>query len=95
MNEQDYIYQAARFFLHDDYLDIPTQLQILVNTSELYYITNIEYATVYKDMHRVDLLTEIGHLAGLLKTAYSEGQKSKKYDREGVSACVNYEADQD
>ena len=95
MTKQDFIYQAARFFLHDEYLDIPTQLEILINSNQPYGVDRIEYADVYRDIHKSDLLTEIGHLAGLLETACTEGQKSKKYDRERISRCINYEADQD
>ena len=36
MTKQDFIYQAARFFLHDEYLDIPTQLEILINSVNPY-----------------------------------------------------------
>lgn len=95
MTKQDYIYQAARFFLHDERLDIPTQLEILINSQRPYNILEIEYAETYKNMHKSDLLTEIGHLAGLLETAYKEGQKSRRYERERFRGCVNYEVDQD
>ena len=95
MTKQDFIYQAARFFLHDEFRDIPTQLQILINANHPYSIEGLEYAAVYRDLHKSDLLTEISHLAGLLETAYTEGQKSKKYDRERVPRCINYETDED
>lgn len=95
MTKQDFIYQAARFFLHDEYLDIPAQLEILINSSRPYNIPRIEYAEVYHTMHKTDLLTEIGHLAGLLEVAYKEGQKSKKYDRKRISRSLKCETDQD
>lgn len=95
MTKQDFIYQAARFFLHDEYLDIPTQLEILINSVNPYNVSRVEYAEVYHTMHKTDLLTEITHLAGLLEVAYKEGQKSRKYDRERVSGSINYETDQD
>ena len=95
MTKQDFIYQAARFFLYEDYLDIHLQLEILVNSLKAYNVPRVEYAGLYARMHKTDLLSEISHLAGLLERAYNEGQKSKKYDRKRVSACINYETDQD
>jgi hypothetical protein len=95
LTQQDFIYQAARFFLHDDRLDIHTQLEILVKSNGAYDIANIEYAQLYSKMHKMDLLTEIGHLAELIKTAYTEGQKSRKYGRERFSKGINPEVAED
>ena len=95
MTKQDFIYQAARFFLHEEYLDIPTQLEILINSVNPYNVSRVEYAEVYHTMHKTDLLTEITHLAGLLEVAYKEGQKSKKYDRTRISRSLGCETDQD
>ena len=95
LTKQDFVYQSARFFLYEDYLDIPTQLEILVNTTRAYDVPKVEYASLYSRMHKTDLLTEIGHLAGLLETAYREGQKSKKYDRTRIRRSVSHEVDED
>ncbi len=95
MTQQDFIYQAARFFLHDEFYDIPTQLEILINSDRVYDIPYIEYAEVYRTMHKADLLTEIGHLAGLLKVAYTEGQKNKKYERTRISRSTSTEVEED
>jgi len=95
MTKPDFIYQAARFFLYEDYLDIPTQLEILANSLRPYDIPKVEYAGLYSRMHKTDLLTEISHLAGLLERAYKEGQKSKKYDRTRISRSLECETDQD
>ena len=95
LTEQDFIYQAARFFLHDDHLDIPTQLEILVKSNAAFDLVNVEYAQLYSRMHRLDLLTEIGHLAELIKTAYTEGQKSKRYERTRISRNTSPEIEED
>jgi len=95
LTEQDFICQAARFFLHDERLDIPTQLEILVKSNAAYDLVNVEYAQLYSRMHRLDLLTEIGHLAGLIKTAYIEGQKSRKYERTRISRSTSTEVEED
>lgn len=95
LTQQDFIYQAARFFLHEERLDIPTQLEILLKSNGVYDIVGIEYAQLYSKMHRMDLLTEIGHLAELIKTAYTEGQKSKRYERQRISRSINPEVEED
>ena len=95
LTQQDFIYQAARFFLHEERLDIPTQLEILLKSNGVYDIVGIEYAQLYSKMHRMDLLTEIGHLAELIKTAYTEGQKSKKYERQRISRSTSTEVEED
>lgn len=84
LTKQDFIYHAARFFLHEEFLNIQTQLEILANSSEYFHISNVEYASAYQNFNRIDLLTEIGYLASLLETAYNEGSKSRKYGREKV-----------
>lgn len=95
MTKQDFIYQAARFFLYEDYLDIPVQLEILVNSLKAYDVSKVEYAGLYARMHKTDLLSEISHLASLLERAYKEGQKSKKYDRSTISRSTSTEVEED
>ena len=95
MTKQDFIYQAARFFLYEDYLDIPTQLEILVNSLTVYDVPKVEYAGLYTRMHKADLLSEISHLAGLLETAYKEGQKSRRYERQRISRSTSTEVEED
>lgn len=81
MTKNDFIYQAASFFLSQENLDIHTQLEILTHSRAAYDIKGIEYAQVYAKFHKMDLLTEIGHLSVLLEKAYEEGIKAKKHER--------------
>jgi len=95
LTKQDFIYHAARFFLHEEFLSIETQLEILANANGYFHIPNVEYASAYENFNKIDLLTEIGHLASLLETAYKEGSKSRKYERERVRANTSPEVEED
>lgn len=95
MTKNDFIYQAASFFLSQDKLDIYTQLEILLQSKAAYDINGIEYAQVYSKLHKMDLLTEIGHLSVLLEKAYEEGIKAKKHERIILQKSVNNVVEED